>query len=66
MTLSPLFPGKTEGSQFIEQEAILGLPSVETLKSMGSQITQTTIDLVHKLDDLPKLDFKEILPYKDY
>ena len=27
MTLRPMFPGKTEGSQLIEQIAILGLPS---------------------------------------
>jgi len=27
ITLRPLFPGKTEGSQLIEQVAILGLPS---------------------------------------
>lgn len=31
----PLFPGKTEGSQLIEQIAILGLPSKETLKAMS-------------------------------
>jgi len=27
LTLRPIFPGKTEGSQLIEQIAILGLPS---------------------------------------
>lgn len=27
LTLRPLFPGKTEGSQLIEQVAILGLPT---------------------------------------
>lgn len=29
LTLRPLFPGKTEGSQLIEQVAILGLPTKE-------------------------------------
>lgn len=53
MTLKPLFPGKTEGSQLIEQFAVLGLPSVETLKNMSPQVTETTIELVHKMDDFP-------------
>lgn len=35
MTLVPLFPGKTEGSQLIEQIAILGLPSRETMFNMS-------------------------------
>lgn len=38
MTMRPLFPGKTEGSQLIEQIAVLGLPSKETLKAMSKQI----------------------------
>ena len=29
LTRRPIFPGKTEGSQLIEQIAILGLPSAE-------------------------------------
>lgn len=66
MTLRPLFPGKTEGSQLIEQVAVLGLPSIEILRKMSEQITQTTIDLVHKLDDLQKVNLQQILPYKDY
>ena len=46
--------------------AILGLPQKKTLLSMSSQITQTTVDLVHKLDDMPARPFTTILPYKDY
>ena len=38
LTLRPLFPGKTEGSQLIEQIAILGLPSKETMQRMSSLI----------------------------
>ena len=36
MTLRPLFPGKTEGSQFIEQVAILGLPSREEMGKIST------------------------------
>jgi serine/threonine protein kinase len=39
MTLRPLFPGKTEGSQFIEQVAILGLPTKQVLQNMSNQIS---------------------------
>lgn len=60
--MRPLFPGKTEGSQLIEQVAVLGLPSVDDLKSMSEQMTESTIKLVHRLDDIPKKDFKGILP----
>ena len=35
MTLKPLFPGKTEGSQLLEQIAILGLPSKDTMRRMS-------------------------------
>ena len=66
MTLRPMFPGKTEGSQLIEQIAILGLPSKEVMKKMSNQISNTTIDLVHKLDDLPARRMTTILPHKDY
>lgn len=66
MTLQPLFPGKTEGSQFIEQVSVLGLPKVETLRQMSSCISQTMIDLVHRLDEVPPLDLKKLLPYLDY
>lgn len=63
MTLRPLFPGKTEGSQFIEQVAILGLPTKQVLQNMSNQISQTTIDTVHKLDDMPQRSFESVLPY---
>lgn len=66
MTLRPLFPGKTEGSQIIEQIAILGLPSEEELYNMSKQITQSTVDLIHKIDDIPRKDFRKILPKEAY
>ena len=62
LTLRPLFPGKTEGSQLIEQVAILGLPSKEQLQAMSTQMSADTIKLVHRLDDIPKKEFKTILP----
>ncbi len=33
---------------------------------MSQQITDTTINLVHKLDDMPARPFETILPQKDY
>lgn len=60
--MRPLFPGKTEGSQLIEQIAVLGLPAKEDLLNMSTQMTQETINLVHKIDDIPKKDFVNILP----
>ena len=66
MTLRPLFPGKTEGSQLIEQIAILGLPSKETMQKMSKQITSNTVELVHKLDDMPPRNFATILPHNLY
>jgi len=39
LTLRPIFPGKTEGSQLIEQVAILGMPSKDQLKAMSKQMT---------------------------
>jgi serine/threonine protein kinase len=46
--------------------AILGLPTAKELKSMSKQMTEDTIKLVHKLDEIPKRNFQEILPNKDY
>jgi len=66
LTLRPLFPGKTEGSQLIEQVAILGLPSRETLRSMSSQLSGSMIELVHKLDEMEPRDIRTLLPFKDY
>jgi len=66
LTLRPLFPGKTEGSQMIEQIAILGLPSKDQLMAMSNSIQQNTIEMVHKIDDIPRKDFNKILPREAY
>ena len=66
MTLRPIFPGKTEGSQLIEQVAILGMPTKDQLKGMSKQMTDQTVELVHKLDDIKKREFKTIIPNQAY
>jgi serine/threonine protein kinase len=33
---------------------------------MSKQIDQNKIDLVHKIDDIPRRDFRDILPSKSY
>ena len=65
LTLRPLFPGKTEGSQLLEQVAVLGLPSKETLHKMSPHVSTATVELVHKLDEIKPVDMRKILP-KDY
>ena len=62
ITLRPLFPGKTEGSQIIEQIAILGMPSKEELKSMSKEISSQTIELLYTVDNMPRKEFNTILP----
>jgi len=52
LTRRPIFPGKTEGSQLIEQIAILGLPTTEELQAMSPQMSPHTIEQVHKLDNM--------------
>lgn len=66
VTLRPLFPGKTEGSQFLEQVAILGKPSDKDVYAMSDQIEQSQIKLIEMIDDIPKRDFTKILPSKIY
>jgi len=46
----------------IEQVAVLGLPRKDELQSMSPQMSKETINLVQKLDDIPKKDFRVILP----
>jgi serine/threonine protein kinase len=48
----------------IEQVAILGMPSKDQLKGMSKQMTDQTVELVHKLDDIKKREFKTIIPSK--
>lgn len=40
----------------------MGLPTKEQLQAMSTQMSADTIKLVHRLDDIPKKEFKTILP----
>lgn len=62
LTLRPLFPGKTEGSQIIEQIAILGLPSEQELLAMSDQMSDQIVQEIMKIDSMPKKHFQTILP----
>lgn len=66
LTRRPIFPGKTEGSQLIEQIAILGLPTADELKAMSPQMSPHTIEQVHKLDNIQRRDFKAIIRQAEY
>ena len=68
LTLRPLFPGKSEGSQLLEQVAILGKPNQTTLKGMSesNQISDSTLMLVDQLDDIPTREFLSLMPIERY
>ena len=36
------------------------------MRRMSSMITPTTIELVHKLDEVQRVDLRKILPVKEY
>lgn len=40
----------------------MGLPTEDEMRNMSKQMSNDTIKLVHRLDDIPKKDFKTILP----
>lgn len=42
------------------------MPTREQLKGMSKQMTDQTIELVHKLDDIKKREFKTIIPQQAY
>ena len=50
MTLKPIFAGKTEGSQLLEQIAVLGLPAEDTLRRISATMAEENVKLVNKLD----------------
>lgn len=62
LTLKPLFPGKTEGSQFLEQMAVLGTPSSSEFERMASNIPKTTMKLLKQLDKFEKKDLASLIP----
>ena len=54
LTLKPLFPGKTEGSQLLEQMAILGTPTKYQYERMASNIPKTTVKMLNQLENFEK------------
>ena len=60
--LKPIFPGKTEGSQFLEQMAILGTPSAAEFKQMASNIPKTTLKLLNQLEKFDKKEISDLIP----
>jgi len=62
LMLKPIFPGKTEGSQFLEQMALLGTPSSYEYKQMASTIPKTTMKLLNQLEKFERKNLSEIIP----
>lgn len=60
LTLKPLFPGKTEGSQLLEQIAILGTPSKSQYEKMTTNIPKTTMKMLNQLETFERKDLTEI------
>ena len=44
---------------------MLGLPSEVELYEMSDQMTEATVNLIYKIDNIPRKDFTKILP-KEY
>ena len=66
LTLRPLFPGQTEGSQILEQIAILGRPTQEQVYKFGNKISHDTVKMIMAIDDIPKRQFKDVIPKDHY
>uniref|UniRef100_A0A7S3JJF5 Protein kinase domain-containing protein n=1 Tax=Euplotes harpa TaxID=151035 RepID=A0A7S3JJF5_9SPIT len=62
LMLKPLFPGKTEGSQFLEQMAILGTPSSSQFERMASNIPKNTMRLLKQLEKFERKDVSSLIP----
>mmetsp|Transcript_19754 Transcript_19754/g.17464 ORF Transcript_19754/g.17464 Transcript_19754/m.17464 type:complete len:310 (+) Transcript_19754:26-955(+) len=62
LMLKPIFPGKTEGSQFLEQMALLGTPTEEDYEQMASNIPKTTKKLLGQLENFERKDIADLIP----
>ena len=62
LMLKPLFPGKTEGSQFLEQMAILGTPTTSQFERMASNIPKNTMRMLRQLEKFEKKDLASLVP----
>lgn len=66
LTLKPLFPGKTEGSQLLEQMALLGTPTDDEFKRMAANIPKTTMKMLKQLETFEKKDLSSLIPSSAY
>lgn len=62
LMLKPLFPGKTEGSQFLEQMAILGTPTSSQYERMASAIPKNTMKMLKQLEKFERKDLANLIP----
>lgn len=62
LMLKPLFPGKTEGSQFLEQMAILGTPTSSQFEKMAANIPKSTLKMLKQLEKFDRKDLASLLP----
>ena len=58
-TLTPLFPGKSEGLQIFEQMCVLGKPSIEYFKKFN--LPATYISFFNDLEEIIPYDLKKLL-----
>lgn len=62
LMLKPLFPGKTEGSQLLEQMAILGTPTSAQFERLASNIPKTTMKMLKQLEKFERKDLACLIP----
>ncbi|CAI2375193.1 unnamed protein product [Moneuplotes crassus] len=62
LMLKPIFPGKTEGSQFLEQMAILGTPTEEEYRQMAPNIPPTTKKLLDQIEHFKRKNICDLIP----
>lgn len=58
-TLTPIFPGKTEGLQLFEQMCVLGKPSTNYFNKFN--LPQTFLNFFNEMDDIVPFDLKKLL-----
>lgn len=63
-TLTPLFPGKTEGLQFFEHMCVLGKPSKAYFLKYG--LPSSFMNFFNEMDDIVPCDLTKILNKEKY
>jgi mitogen-activated protein kinase 15 len=62
ITQKPLFPGKSEGSQLLEQMAVLGEIKKDDLDGMSPNIPEGAKKLLHDIGPMKKRKIKDFFP----